>query len=566
MRRRGRILVALLLLFVLIASACGDDDEDEGGGTTDTTVAEEEGKKGGSIVVAAEQWPECLNPVTSCTNASWLHWTVLSHVLPRLMELNAENEFVASPLLEGEPELKEEGGKFSVTFKLDPDAVWDDGSPITADDVEFSVNAYAKTTGSLTTTGHELVEKIDKPDKQTVTLHFKEPFADWWDMMGGNQQYVLKKAAFPEAATSFDLKEAMVDSIGFSGGPFTLESWSKEQAVLVRNDKYWEKDRVALLDQVTMVPREDPNTEVNALLTGEAVAIFPQPSVGLTQRLEAPGVKYEVGAGSTYEGLWLNQQKSPVDTVEVREALAHAVDRKAIVDNIVSQIVPGVKVLNCAGWVPTVGKWCDDTDFADIDYDPEKAKGILQKAGWTLGSDGIFTKGGKKLTIEWSTVAGNKRREDTQQLVKEQAKKAGIELTFRNSPAGELFQNRLPKLDFTMGEFANVASPDPNRDTLYLCEQVPSEANGFGGQNYNALCDDKVDELVKKASRTTDVDERIEIIHELGDRVRELVVWIPLYQLPLITAWRDDKLAGPVGEYTNSAYSGFANLYDWSLK
>ena len=566
MRRRGRILVALLLLFVLVASACGDDDDEEGGGTTDTTEAAEEGKKGGSVVMAAEQWPECVNPITSCTNSSWLHWTVLGHVLPRLMELDENNVHVPSALLAGEPEISEEGGKFTITWKLNPDAVWDDGSPITADDVEFSYNAYLKTTGSLSTAGHDKIEKIEKPDKTTVVVTFSEPFAGWPELLGGNQQYVLKKAAFPEAATSFDLKDAMVDSIPFSGASWKLQSWSKEQAVLVRNDKFWDEERVALLDQVTMVPREDPNTEINALLTGEVVAAFPQPSVGLGQRLEAPGVKYVSGAGAQFEGLWFNQGKEPLGEKAVREAIGYAVDRKAIVDNILNQIVPGNEVLNCGGWAPTIGKWCDNTDFADFEYDPEKAKSVLQAAGWTLGSDGIFTKGGKKLTVEWSTVAGNKRREDIQQLVKEQAKKAGIEFTFRNSPAGELFQNRLPKLDFAMGLYAQVAQPDPSVTHIYACDQIPSEKNDFGGQNYTSWCNPEADKVMAKADQTTDPEERVKFVKEVGDFVREDVVWLPLYQLPLITAWRDDKIEGPIGMYKASNYSGFSNMYDWSLK
>jgi peptide/nickel transport system substrate-binding protein len=565
-RRTGRStwLVVLLLVMTLVAAACGSSKKKGATGSTTTTAAA--GKKGGSIVVAAEQWPLCLNPITSCENSSWMHWVADVHVLPKLMELTALGTFQPSPVLVEAPSLTNGDIKtspnFQVTFKIKPNAVWDDGTPITSLDVKFTWQAYLHTTGTLSTTGYDKITGIDTTDPKKAVVTFSQVDADWGDVFGGNIGYVLKKAAFK----GVDTKDDLLTGIPFSGGPWKLQSWSKDQSVLVRNDKFWDKSRMPLLDQVTIVPRADPNTEINSLLTGEAVAAYPQPSIGLGQRLQAPNVKSTIGAGSQYEALWFNVDKPPVSDVKVRLAFAYAVDRQAIITNIVSQIVPGVKVLNCAAWVPTIGKWCDNTQFANFTYNPAKAKSILQADGWTMGSDGIFAKDGKKLTIEWSTVAGNTRRESTQQLVAQQAKAAGIALTFRNSPAGELFENRLPSRDFMLGEFANVASPDPAISLFTLSKQIPTAANGKSGQNYYGVNDPEVDRLDTQANEELDTAKRLQLVHQLGARLRALVPWIPLYQLPLVTAWRSDKLAGPVGTYTNSSYSGFFNMYAWYLK
>ena len=565
-RLRPGVWFALLLSIALVATACGTKKATTGSGTT-TTAKEAAGKKGGKATFLAEQWPECLNVITSCGSSSWLHWTTSQHVLPKLVEVNEKGDFAASPLITELPSLANGGLKedpFVVTFKLNPKAVWDDGTPITSADVDFTWQAIMKTTGSQGTLGYDKIKSIDTTDPQKAIITFTEVFADWQDLFGGasTNGYVLKKAAFK----AVDTKDDMKDGYTFSGGPWKLQSWSPEQAVLVRNDKYWEASRVPLLDQVTFVPRQDAETEIQGILTGEGLAAYPQPSPQITKKLAAPGVKFTRGQGSTYEVLSLNQSKGRIfETAAVREAFAYSVDRQAVVDNLIVPDFPGYKPLNCAGWVPTVGKWCDDTDFAKFKYDPAKAKDILTKDGWVLGSDGIFAKGGTKLTIKWSVTKGNTGRETFQQLQIEKSKAAGIELVPDNIPGGELFQNRLPSLQYDLTEFANSASPDPSVTALFACDQIPTATNK-AGQNWSAWCDTAATQLMKDADKTLDPAKRLTITQQVGNAQVVGLPWLPLYQKPLLVTWRDDKLAGPVDKFVNSSYSAFWNMYAWSLK
>ena len=385
------------------------------------------------------------------------------------------------------------------------DAVWDDGSPITSTDFDYTWQAYLKTTGTLSTAGWDKVDSIDSSDPKTAVVRFKEPYADWWDLWGGNQQYILKKSAF---GGKVDLKDEMAKSIPFSASSWKLQSWSPQQSVLVPNPRYWAKERRPHLEQVTMVPREDQNTELNNLITGEAAAAYPQLSPGITKRVQAKGVSFSIGFGVTYEGLWLNLSKPPLDDKPVREALAHAVDRQAIVDTLIKPDAPGAKVLNCAGWVPNVGRWCDDTQFADLNYDPAKTKQILEADGWKLGADGVYAKNGRRLSLPFSTTAGNKGREDTQALIKQKAKAAGFDFVIQNYVGTELFQNRLPKLDYTVAEYAQTASPDPSVNSLYPCDQIPSKSNGNSGQNFTAWCNHDADTLVRQADQRSSYGRR----------------------------------------------------------
>lgn len=558
---------AVLAVTALIAVSCGSDDstaEPAATQTPDGTGAE--GETGGSVVFAAEQWPECINPVTSCANASWLTWSVIHHVLPKLMEVDSEGNYRASPVLEEAPDLDNgliTEDPFTVTFPIAAEAVWSDGTPITAEDVRFTWRAIMDSTGTLSTTGYDLITDIDTSDPSRAVVSFGDTYAPWSDLFGGGTGFLLKADEF----SSTDTADEMLDAIGFSGAPWVLESWNDEAAVLVRNDAYWDADRLPILDQVTFVPREDTDTEIIALQTGEVSAIFPQPSPGVNDRLDQDDIDVTLAGGVVFEGLWPNQQspQSPIlGDLAVREALAFAIDRQEIVDTVMKPVDPGAEVLQCGGWVPNVGDWCGD-DFADVVQDVDRAEQILLDDGWSRNDDGVWEKDGTPLEIEWNTVAGNRRREDVQALVQEQVADFGIRFVINNLDAGELFQNRLPQLEFGMGLYAQVASPDPSVTTIYDRDQIPSEANGYAGQNSIAWDDDELTELVRLSDRQLDVDERRATIAEIGALVRRDIAWIPLYQLPNMTAWRSDRLGGPIGDYTASSYGGFANMYDWFL-
>jgi len=571
--RRGLIkLLGLLMALLAIAAACGGDDSSSKSGSTassSTTAAGGE-KKGGELVLGAEQWPDCLNPITQCANSSWMHWVADAHVLPRLMELDADGNFKPSPVLDGDPTLSGEGtsngsGPFTVTYKINPKAVWDDGSPITSADIAFTEDAYMKTTGVISQVGYEKVKSIDSSDPATAVVTFTEPFADWQDMFGGNSGYVLKKAAFKGP----DTKDDMATSFGFSGGPFVLKSFSKTEAVLARNEKYWDPDRVPNVDTVRMVPQKDSETEINALLAGEVDAIYPQPSPGIKDQLSGNDIKIAFGAGTTFEGLWFNQgslknKNTVLKDKTVREALLFAFDRDAILKQVVAPDAPDTKLLQCGGWVPTVGKWCG-TDFSDVKADPAKVKSLLEGDGWKLGSDGIYAKNGQKLSITWQTVAGNARREAIQALEIPALKKMGIELVADNSDADTLFQTRLPHLDTEIALYAQVASPDPSVTTIFACDQIPSDANQFSGQNSVGWCNQDATNLMKESDKTPDPDKRLDLIKQVGKAIRDDAVWLPFYQLPLLTAWNTSKISGPIDMYKNSPYSGFENIYDWSV-
>jgi peptide/nickel transport system substrate-binding protein len=249
----------------------------------------------------------------------------------------------------------------------------------------------------------------------------------------------------------------------------------------------------------------------------------------------------------------------------VREALLFAVDRDAILSEVITPNFPETELLQCGGWVPTVGPWCDNTDFADATFDPARVAEILEGDGWVLGADGIYAKEGRRLSMTWQTVAGNARREAIQALVIPALAELGIEVTADNSDADTLFQVRLPQMQTEMMLYAQVASPDPSVTTIYACDNIPTAENEFSGQNNLGWCNEEASALMAEADETPEEAARLEVTQQIGDFVRADAVWLPFYQLPLITAWDTAQVEGPVGEFTDSPLSGFFNVYDWFI-
>ena len=576
------VAVCVVAVLALIAGACGGSTDDEAddvnaadpAATTDATagvdpdpvqpVAE---RSGGEIVLAVEQWPECLNPLTSCANASWLRWSVTVHLMAGLMEYDERNNLRASPVIVEAPgpdnggvETHADGG-FTVTYQLDPQARWSDGTPITSTDVWFTWRAVLDTEGSLNTIGYDLITDVDHSDPHTAAITFSEPFAPWRQLFGG----LLPAHAFDGQT---EISGYWNDSIPISAGPWRQASWSSEQHILVPNENYWVAERMPHADRVVMVPREDTDTEVAALQTGEVMAAFPQPFPGAKERL-GPPLALVSGEGIYMEGLWINQaapDRRFEITTRLRQALAYSLDRQQITDVALGPIIDDPGVLQCAGWNPAFGQWCGD-DFSRYVQDMDAVEQLLTAEGWSRPDpDGLWVNSdGVELVLQWNTVAGNKRREDIQALVTEMTKPFGIGWEIINYDPGEFFQNLLPVMNFgPVALYANSTNPDPSVTALYDIDGIPTEANGYSGQNFTAYASERASELAFAIDAELDEAKRLELVHELGALLADDIPWIPLYMLPNLLAWDPEVLDGP-GRYVSSVYGGFYDLYDWTV-
>lgn len=561
--------LVLLSALALVAAACGGGEEEQPAA-----------KKGGSIVLGAEQWPDCMNPINGCSSGYWQQIQIYN-VIPRLVEYDFKGNSVASDLITEVPSLQNGGLKkdpFTITYKLNPAAVWEDGTPITSKDIEFTWKAIMNTPDAYTKTGFDLITSIDTSDPKTAVLNFKAPFVDWADLFGGNYTGVLKAAAF--AGVNKDKpnisKSYASGPIDFSGGPWIQQTFTKTSAVFVRNEKYW--GTKTLLDKMTWVPQKDQASEITAILSGEILAAFPQPSnVSILNQIKSnPNAKAVGGPGVFYEALWPNNEDPVMRDKAVREALFYAVDRDEILKGLIHLNSPTEKVLNCGPFaLPGHGNFCNTTPWDIFKYDPAKSKSILEGAGWDC-SNLPCTKGGKSLTVSYRYCNGNARRQTTFDLIKEKVKPAGFAFSHTaqgNDCASPLFDQTLPKggadgkgtfqiADYAQGPIALNVSPTSN----FRCNAIPTAANDYGPANLARYCNKRADALMVQSDSEVDPVKRLALLGQVWDLMFQDRAFLPLYVLPNVTVWRADKLGGPVGEANTSPYGGFINTPEWFLK
>lgn len=572
--------IAMLSVVGIVAAACG------GGGTTGqtptgtgpATSAPASITQGGEIVIGAEQWPECINPITSCSSATWFWYSVGEHVLPYAMVLDLSGNFVASPVLAEAPTLDNGGitqNPFTISYKIADNAVWADGTPMTSADFEFTWKAILNTTGAYSTTGYSEIDSIDTTDPKTAVMHFKSVFVDWPDLFGGVYGAFFEKAAFPNADPDKpNLKDEMQDSIPFSGGPWILDNWSQDQAVFVKNDKWFGADDsarggVPILDKVTIVPRTDQPTEIQSLLSGEVSAIYPQPSDQslIDQVTGTAGVTAKGADGAYFEALWFQHESPPFDDPAVRQAMMYAIDRQAVIDTIIKLNNPNAEVLGC-GFIsfPQIGQFCQNVKPFGSDsfpYDPAKAKEILTADGYDCSASPC-TKNGQPLVVEYSTVSTNTRRTTTQELLQNKALDAGFQFKIKNYEAGVLFGDIGPKGKFTMADFAQGGSVDPGITGTFSCDVIP-KAPDFGGGNWNHWCNQSATDLMKQSDQELDPAARLDLLGQIYTKEAEDFLSLPLYVLPSVGAWREDKIGGPIDSYIPSNLGMFFNMNAWYL-
>jgi len=566
--------IAIVMVLGLVGAACSKKKEAAPStpgvtGTSEPTV----GLPGGSVTFGAEQWPICINPITQCSSATWLYYTVWEYITPYAMVVDPQGNFIPSALLTEAPTLDNGGisqNPFTITYHLNPDANWADGTPITSADFEFTRLAILNTTGTYVSAGYDQITSIDTTDPKTVVIEFKSVYVDWPDLFGGVYTALLEKAAFPDFADDPkpDLQNEMQDSVPFSGGPWVLKSWSLEQAVFTRNDNWYGTTGPALFDQVTFVPREDLDTEITAVLSGEVSSIYPQPSDQsiLEQVAGDPNVKVDSGPGTYFEALWFQHESPrPLSDPAVREAFMYAVDRQAIIDTIIKLNQPDAEVLNC-GFLsyPGIGPWCETTYFDSFTYDPAKSREILTAAGYDCTDEAkACTKDGKALTLRYSTVSTNSRRITTQELLGEKAIAAGFAFDIKNYEATDLFGQVAPHGQFDIADYASGGTLDPTVTSSFACDYIPTKANSYAGGNWNHWCNEEATALMRQSDTELDNTARLDLMNQIYAFEVQDFLSLPLYDLPNVAVWRTDAIAGPIGTYTRSNLGLWFNMNEW---
>jgi peptide/nickel transport system substrate-binding protein len=502
-----RLAIALVVVS-LIGAACGGSDE----AAVDTTPAE---------VVAPASYPTSLD---DCAAVSY------DYVKPASV------------------------GGMTITYDINPAAVWDDGSQITAADFKATWEASLNTPASISTSGYDQVTAVEAgaTDKQVVVT-MKAVYAPWRGLFSG-----LIKAA--SVKNTMDVSGDFAENIPFSGRPYKIKTWSPDQIIFVPNDNYWGTDK-AVTKKFVMVPKADSDTEIAAIKAGEVDFIYPQFFAGIEAAAKQDNIDVKLEYGGDYEGFYFQQKCGPFADPNFRAAFSMSIDREALFEQI---YVPlgGKELLQCGPMVP--GQYCNGDEFAN-GYDVAAADALLTENGWTKGADGYWADpSGKVPDIRWIINTGNTRRESTQAYLIPLLNAAGFKVRADNCDAACYFQERLPAMDYDMAMYISTAPPDPSYLTsLFACDLIPTEANKNIGQNSGGWCNTEASDLLYAADIDADAVTRADKVKQVLALMAKDHMMLPLMQFPKSGFWRTDRVGGPVDGQLNN-YAAFNNIHLWT--
>ena len=457
-RLRTARVAALLVGLAMVAAACGggDDGGGEAGGATQI-------QEGGTLSFASDQEQAGFNPNTAKDNLFALS-NIVTSVYPSVFNIHPDFTVQLSKEFMDSAELTNEDPQ-TVVYKIKQNAVWSDGVPVTADDFIYwweNCNETNKEADCVSTTGYKDIESVKGSDNgKTVTTVYKNKFADWKSLFS---QYIIPAHYTKKRPggwnTGLDKDPEKIPS----AGPYVVESYTAGQSLtLKRNDKYY--GTKAHLDSIVFRYLPESTTQPAALQNNEVDMIYGQPQLDQVQIVKTiPDVTSEINFGLQYEHLDFNVKNPLLGDVAVRKAFATGLNVQEIVDRTVKQFSDKATVLGNRFFMNGQPEYQDHRG-AYGNGDIAGAEKLLTDAGYAKGADGIFAKGGKRLSVNISTTAGNQLRETQEELIQAQAKEFGMEIKIKNADADVLFGKWLPEGNFDIANFAWVARRSRSRPT-----------------------------------------------------------------------------------------------------
>lgn len=369
--------------------------------------------------------------------------------------------------------------------KLREGVEFHDGSPLTADDVVYSLKYMLdpknKAQGS-TDIAFLKPGNIRALDKTTVELRCSQPIAQIENSLCARSIYIFKQGATPQTMASKPN----------GTGPFKLKDWTRgERSLFVRHDAYREHGG-PYLDELEIISIDDATARYTGLLGGQLdAAVQIDPSVATKVKAQSNLQLLNIPAGA-YTPQMMLVDAAPFTDNKVRQAFRYMIDREALVKNALSGYG---KIGN------DLSSWPDPLYASDIpqrSHDPEKAKALLKQAG----------KEGLRVQLATSEAAPGMLSSST--LIAEQARQAGVTITLKKAPASQYYSTLYSKSPFACTNWGYKP-----------LEQQIAEALVSGAvYNETHWADKSFDKLFAQARGTLDAGKRKELYHEL-----QQVIW-----------------------------------------
>jgi peptide/nickel transport system substrate-binding protein len=321
----------------------------------------------------------------------------------------------------------------TITYHLRHGVRWSDGAPFTADDVVFSTRTVLNpATNVISRQGWDRIVKIDEPDKYTVVYHLSKPYSPFietfFSTSGANPCVIPKHllAKYP------NINNVSYNSLPIGIGPFKYVRWDRAQdVVLVANPLYWRG--TPKLQKIVYQIIPDRNTLLSQLQAHET-DMWNWVAAAYFSRVQGlPGFNVLRQPGYSWGHLDFNLQQPAVRDPVVREALRLALDRRTLRE----KIGHGVGILSEVATPPSAPYAVRNVSM--VPFDIAQANALLDHDGWVRGPDGIRSKNGVKLLLNFATSAGTPDTDQRIELIRSWWKQIGVDINVRHYPAALMF-------------------------------------------------------------------------------------------------------------------------------
>lgn len=442
----------------------------------------------------------------------------------------------------------------TITYRLRPHLRFADGAPLTARDCVWSIRAVQNRANNVQTRyGYDRIARADAPDAATLVLHLAKPFAPLVTLVLAPQGFPI----FPAHLLSKypDFNHIAFDERPIGSGPYVVTEWQHGDRVQMRANPYYWQGRPRI-DRLTIRFVPDANTAINLLRTHEVDGLFNDQDLGNYPILRTIPETYVSNEPIDAVGAIIFNTADPLTAdARVRHALAEAID----VRSLVNKTYHGALTSSDAGRGLFI--WAYNTRaYPDVPYDPTAAARSLDAAGWRIGPDGVRSRAGRRLDLQFIIQAQTPGDQIVGNQVAAYERRVGVSVTLKQynvnqfvAPAslgGPVYGGR-----FQMALYPFVNGDDPDTTDQFACSHVPP--NGY---NKSRICDPRIDALLEAGRRTYDAAGRKAIYDRLQ---RLLYAQLPialLYQTREISAFTT-RLHGQ----TTSLSGAFWNAGRWTL-
>jgi peptide/nickel transport system substrate-binding protein len=552
--RRPRPLsaVAAVAAAALVLSGCGGDSgsgksngSGEAASSTENQINPVDRDKlaeGGDLRWALQEIPPNYN-YNELDGALDDNFRVISALLPYTFDFAADSTpsvnkdyFANIKLTSEDPQV--------ITYDINPDAKWSDGTPITADDLIAqwkAVNGTNPAYNIAASNGYEDIASVEQGDSDKQALvTFSEPYADWQALF--SPLYPASTNNDPEVFNTGWTQKPLV-----SAGPFRLQGIdTTAQTITVERDPDWWGDP-AILDRI-IFRVIDGDAQMDALANDELDFIEIASDVNKLQRAESTqGIEIRRAGGPNFRHITFNGTSPLLSDVNVRQAIAKTIDRQTIADAMIGQLGGDTEKLDNHIFMRNQKGYQDNSgDLSKPDVDAANKQ--LDDAGWTREGEGTRTKDGQELSIRFVIPSGVATSAQESQLVQGMLKQIGVDVQIQTVPTDDFFETYVNTGDFDLTVFSWIGTPFPISSSQSIYEQVQGDEIQ---QNYARVGSQKIDDLFAEATHELDPDKAIEDANKIDALIWDEVHSITLYQRP--------DIVGAKKELANYGALGFAS-------